>query len=222
MDRKERIDSLRKLYSEQRRNVSRNLGRSTQEFEIHWKRNFLVKSTLSIGLIAIVYLLFQFQVPYAKKGQEFIRETLDRDYNFQGVYQWYQEKFDGNPAIIPTFSMKEKQVEMISTIAPVSREIQVEQASQGVMIESLEPEPIMAVANGIVKVVGKNESLGKTIIVKHANGIETIYGMLNSIDVTKDEWVEAGQVLGMGNKKTYFAIKNETQYLNPMDVIPFD
>ncbi len=222
MDRKERIDSLRRLYEEQRKNISKRREVPVREFEIHWKRNFMIKTLISVGMLAIVYLLFQLQVPYAKIGQEFIRETMQREYNFQGVYQWYEEKFAGNPAIIPTFSVKQKQTEMITTIAPISRKTNIESTNQGILIETVEQEPIMVIANGIIKAIGHNESLGNTVIVKHSNGFESIYGMLESIDVEKDEWVEAGHIVGMGNKKVYIAIKNQTEYLNPLDVIPFD
>lgn len=218
--RKKRIDSLRKIYGHKRNGLTH---KHNQNLESQWKKNLLVKSVISILFIGLVYLLFQVQAPFAKQGQNFIIEAFTRDYNFKGVYEWYKDKFDGNPAIIPTFSLEEKNNnEVFDAMAPISRKATIKEGNQGIYLRSGQPEPIMAIAKGIVKTVGENESLGKIIIIKHINGIESVYGLLNSIEVKQDDWVEQGHIIGMGSNEIYFAIKSQSKYLNPMDVIPFD
>ena len=58
----------------------------------------------------------------------------------------------------------------------------------------------MAPADGQVRYVGKHKTLGNSIIVRHGYGIETIYGHLEEIGVTRGQRVKRGEAIGaVGN-----------------------
>ena len=62
-------------------------------------------------------------------------------------------------------------------------------------------DTIRAAFDGKVRVVknqGRRRGYGKYIIIRHANGLETLYGHLSKQLVSEDQYVEAGDVIGLG------------------------
>ena len=58
--------------------------------------------------------------------------------------------------------------------------------------------PIMAVGDGVITNIGRAGGYGKQVIIRHDNGLETYYGHLSERLVEPDQWVEAGQIIGLG------------------------
>ena len=176
------------------------------------------------SFLLVLFLLFTYRVdyPYAQVARGWVEQSLTREYNFQGVYDWYQEKFSGNPAILTTFSIKQKESEPQygKPIAKQAKEIK--PLSQGVVIELNGPEDIKTVEQGLVISIKQEQNLGQTIVVRHKNGVESIYGMLDQINVEESDWVQVGQSIGISNNSLFFAIRDQSKYVNPMDVIAFE
>lgn len=57
--------------------------------------------------------------------------------------------------------------------------------------------PIIAPASGRVRFAGRDRGLGKTVIVRHGYGIETIYGHLEKILVHTGDEIKRGDRLGL-------------------------
>ena len=59
-------------------------------------------------------------------------------------------------------------------------------------------EPVFAVADGKVVVATRGDwgKLGKTVVIDHLDGGQTIYGHLHTVDVTAHSRVTAGQFIG--------------------------
>ncbi len=195
---------------------------SGYQFEASIKAKFVMKSIISIFLLIGTYFLFQFNHPYAVQTQNVIKEALTREFNFTGLYDKYLEKFAGNPAILPTFSIKEKNNSNYNFSSPITtspKKTSVE--SNGIYIETNQFEPVEAIGKGIIQKVSKNQENGQTITILHENGLISIYALLSQIEVEENDWVEKGQLIGMAKEKFFFAIKNQNKYLNPMEVIKF-
>jgi murein DD-endopeptidase MepM/ murein hydrolase activator NlpD len=56
--------------------------------------------------------------------------------------------------------------------------------------------PVMAAADGVVTAAGWSGGFGKTVRVRHANGIETLYGHLSRIGVRAGQRVQQGTSIG--------------------------
>ena len=70
---------------------------------------------------------------------------------------------------------------------------------QGVDIPIKTGDPVYATFNGRVRISEYNRGgYGNLIIVRHDNGLETYYGHLSERLVQSGEWVEAGQIIGLG------------------------
>ena len=72
-------------------------------------------------------------------------------------------------------------------------------AHQGVDLSLKTGEPIYAVFSGRVRISQYNRGgYGNLVIIRHDNGLETYYAHLSERLVSPNQWVEAGQIIGLG------------------------
>ena len=72
-------------------------------------------------------------------------------------------------------------------------------AHQGVDLALKAGEPIYATFSGRVRISQYNRGgYGNLVVIRHDNGPETYYGHLSERMVEPNQWVEAGQVIGLG------------------------
>lgn len=71
-------------------------------------------------------------------------------------------------------------------------------AHQGVDLALKTGEPIYATFSGRVRISQYNRGgYGNLVIIRHDNGLETFYGHLSECMVEPNQWVEAGQIIGL-------------------------
>lgn len=69
--------------------------------------------------------------------------------------------------------------------------------NDGINIAAPEGTPVVAANNGVVAHAGNQlRGFGNVVLVKHDNGMMTVYAHLNKVSVRKGEMVRAGQKLG--------------------------
>jgi len=66
----------------------------------------------------------------------------------------------------------------------------------GVDIDAYWGQPVILTADGIVRHAGWYKEYGKTVIVEHKNGYETLYRHLSSLNVKEGQYVKSGDVIG--------------------------
>jgi len=66
----------------------------------------------------------------------------------------------------------------------------------GVDLALTKGAPIRCCFDGVVRMAKDYSSYGKTVVVRHYNGLETVYAHLDSICVVPNEMVTAGQLIG--------------------------
>ncbi len=66
----------------------------------------------------------------------------------------------------------------------------------GVDIDAKYGDPVVATADGVVEKTGWQGSYGKTIVLQHEDGFETIYGHLSKITVEEGQKIKVGEVIG--------------------------
>ena len=78
----------------------------------------------------------------------------------------------------------------------------------------------------IIDVQDRTTGYGKCVIIRHANGFQTLYGHMDSINVRKNQWVEQGQLLGrMGSTgrstgpHLHFSIYKNNNPINPLNYL---
>jgi murein DD-endopeptidase MepM/ murein hydrolase activator NlpD len=85
-------------------------------------------------------------------------------------------------------------------------------------------EPVMAASAGKVIQAGWNGSAGRTVRLRHPNGIETLYAHLAMVMVQQGQRVGAGDVIGLlGNSgrttgpHLHFAVFQAGRAIDPLD-----
>jgi len=83
--------------------------------------------------------------------------------------------------------------------------------------------------DGVIRLARRNRSYGNIIVVRHDNGLESLYAHLSSINVSINQRVNAGDLIGLGgNTGRSFGshLHLELRYLgaaiNPRDIIDFE
>lgn len=90
-------------------------------------------------------------------------------------------------------------------------------------------DAVVAAFEGTVRVARYSPSYGYYVIVRHLNGLETLYAHLSSIHVTSGQYLQAGDVLGLGGNTgrsrgshLHFEVRFLGQQINPRDLISFE
>jgi len=90
-------------------------------------------------------------------------------------------------------------------------------------------DTVRSAFSGKVRIARVMSGYGKMVVVRHNNGLETVYGHLSKILVTVNQEVRAGDVLGLGGRTgraTTTHLHFETRYMgehfNPGKIIDFN
>ncbi|MCH2195631.1 M23 family metallopeptidase [Kordia sp.] len=71
-------------------------------------------------------------------------------------------------------------------------------AHNGIDIDLITGDRVMSMFDGVVRYVNYHSGHGKTVVVRHFNGIETVYAHLSKYLVKVNDTVQKGQVIGAG------------------------
>ncbi len=91
-------------------------------------------------------------------------------------------------------------------------------------------DPVFSVFDGIVRMRSYDRNgYGYYVLVRHRNGLETLYGHLSKISVEVGQEVRAGDVLGLGGSTgrstgphLHFEIRYQGLSINPTEIFDFD
>jgi len=69
---------------------------------------------------------------------------------------------------------------------------------KGIDVDLVTGDDIKSVLSGQVRFVGYSRGHGRTVVVRHTNGLETVYAHLSKYNVAINDIVKAGDILGKG------------------------
>ena len=89
--------------------------------------------------------------------------------------------------------------------------------------------PVRAMANGVVIFAGRRGGFGNCIMIKHANGFETLYGHLSKILITNGQQIKIGDQIGnIGSTgrstgpHLHYEVHKDGQRINPQTFLNFN
>ena len=99
----------------------------------------------------------------------------------------------------------------------------------GVDIKLEAGDPVSVAFDGVVRMARKYSGYGNCVVVRHFNGLETLYGHLSKIKVKVNELVKAGDIIGLGGhtghatcNHLHFETRFQGKAFNPKELINFD
>lgn len=196
------------------------------------RRQLWAKLVLSAILFALVWAMFQTNLPWAASGQQLVRTAMTEDGQFPALSAWYRDNFSGYPSFIPAFPSRGGEAAKVSArktgsfLAPLDGDIAASYSSvhPWMAIRPGGSLTVTAADTGRVTFAGIRGESGYTVVLQHAGGYETTYGHLQEGEWSKGDWVQAGDPLGSltAGSPLYFAVAKDGSPVNPADVVAFD
>lgn len=100
---------------------------------------------------------------------------------------------------------------------------------KGMDINLKKGEKVFSAFDGKVRIAMRHGAYGNVVIVRHYNGLETLYAHLSKIKVKTGQDVTSGQVLGLGGctgratgPHLHFEVRYRSEAINPKHLISFD
>jgi len=99
---------------------------------------------------------------------------------------------------------------------------------KGIDIQLNRGDAIVAAFDGMVRIAHAKGAYGNVIIIRHYNGLETVYAHLSKIKVKTGQVVLGGQLIGLGGNTgrssgphLHFEVRFKGQPINPASIISF-
>ncbi|MDQ0110842.1 M23 family metallopeptidase [Paenibacillus harenae] len=203
-----------------------------------FRREFMWKVAIAVLLFGGVWAMFNNDSEWSLQGQAIVKNALTEEIDFAAAAAWYKETFAGAPSFIPIFEDNPDEAigadgtVRLPVVAPLQDGALVRTFAEllnGVELAGASEETVVAVETGQVILLTDGDDKGASIVIQHANKRVSVYGKLGETTVKADDWVEAGDPIGklLKSKGTepsllYFAVMENDEYVDPLDVIPFD
>ncbi|MFD2705159.1 peptidoglycan DD-metalloendopeptidase family protein [Salibacterium lacus] len=197
---------------------------------------WVLQSFLAAMVFLLTGILFQSAHPAFQGAKQFVESSFQEEFPFASVTAWYEERFGSPVAFLPdagneanTASSDPSAEEPDPAAVPVSGTVteSFSENGKGVVLETGSGSEIEAVNGGLVIHTGPHEDWDLAVGVQHYEGGESWYGLLDQVDVKLYDHVAGGDVLGKvesgeGSGRYALAVKQDGQYVDPMDVIAVD
>lgn len=196
----------------------------------------LINMTVCIIVFLAVWGLFQLRQPWALRSQQAIESALNDSVRMDEAAAWYESVFSGSPSWIPLFNHNRDVTEATAQgadftnwVPPVKGEVIAPFSAKqpGIQIAVNGQQAVQASQAGRIIYVGHTVT-GETVMIQHPDHICSIYGWLDRVAVSENDWVEKGDVLAAGVSEQdgkgvfYFSLKGDTLYMDPAEVMDFD
>ncbi|MCZ8513353.1 M23 family metallopeptidase [Paenibacillus filicis] len=188
-------------------------------------------------LTAMIWGWFHFQLPWSEEGKRYIRSALNESFDAKALAAWYERKFGGSPSFLPAMDpLKHQEAEKVSAeskhyFVPLQGKViaAFTPGQSGILVQARPGAPVAALDTGRVTFAGVKEDSGFTVVLRHTNGMESVYGHLEAGKVQVNDWIKGGETVGTLSKAQgpasgtlFFALSKDGRPLNPTDVISFD
>ncbi|MGD8188826.1 peptidoglycan DD-metalloendopeptidase family protein [Brevibacillus ginsengisoli] len=197
---------------------------------------FGVQVFFSFLLIGFAYLLFHSSLPIPASWRETGQEVMSRDFNFDAVAAWYENRFGQIPTGLPVLTPHKPSVPASTSTQPQSwkfpKDYKVVKAynpnSARIVINVGETGQVLNEEKGIVTYVGDKSGYNQTVIVQLAGGREVWYGNLETSHVQLNDYLKVGDLIGIAksfsptDRYLYLGLKKEDSFIDPTGVISFD
>lgn len=198
------------------------------------KERVLVRIMAAVCLFLVIGVLFKHPSQNLNEARSFVNDVFHKEFQFAMVSNWYEEQFGQPLALLPSgdenTAAKDETTQLNYALPANGTVLQsFEDNGKGIMVETVDKTEVEAVKQGMVIDINNTDSLGKTVIIQHPDGNESVYGKLKTVNVDLYDYVKRKAKIGTvspsedGESGTfYFALKQGGTFINPIKVINFD
>ena len=156
----------------------------------------------------------------------------EQSYSERQIYEHALDRLANEYAVFENISPSEATQKLLDLLSKHSRGkfgVRRGRRHQGVDIPLKVGEPVYATFTGKVRMSKYMGAFGNLVVIRHDNGIETFYAHLSKRNVEAGDWVNAGDVIGLGGstgRSTGPHLHFETRYngfaFDPQWLIDFE
>lgn len=187
----------------------------------------LIKACLSACIFLGAMILFQSNQGFLEKPKLWASAAFSKEFPFASVHHWYKETLGSPLAFSPTDDRNDREVEAVAlpVSGNIAEEFQIN--GSGIKIAPDSATEVTAWDSGIIIFAGNDHKTDKTVVIQHANGSQSTYALLSSVDVHLYQSITAGERIGTFNPETenesiYFSLEKDNEYIDPVKVIQVD
>lgn len=99
---------------------------------------------------------------------------------------------------------------------------------KGIDIDLVKGDTVVVAFDGMVRVAKRDAGFGNVVIVRHYNGLETVYAHLSKIKVKTGDIIKSGDIVGLGGNTghstgshLHFEVRLKGIHMNPKYMISF-
>ena len=96
--------------------------------------------------------------------------------------------------------------------------------TDGIKIMATRGDKVVAADDGIVGAVSLSDAIIPVVVLKHSNGLMTVYAHIDDISVRKGWQLKKGDGIGKvpasGKDQIHFEVRKGFDSLNPLDFLP--
>lgn len=196
--------------------------------------HFKIQAIVAILIFGLVFASTKISNPTFDQAQAWVKNQLSKSMNFVAIANWYENTFEGSPSFIPNFGSKSEQAlakknEGKEVVNPIENGVLLHTFAEllnGIEIVGDSKANVFAAEKGRVIHVREQQD---SVIIQHSDNRLSIYTKLGEVNVAVNDWVEAGDVIGnlapvSGEDYSilFFSVKQNDQYVDPLDVIPVE
>jgi len=203
------------------------------------KDAFMMQVLASICLFLTIGILMQSTTPALEQPRNYVRSAFQTEFEFGRVAVWYEDLFGRPLALVPMQmetvapgDMEEDIVEQYALPATGKIRETFHENGRGIYVETEPNDPVETIKSGVVSFIGEDQenNWGKVVVVRHYDGGESWYGMLDEIHVNLYDHVNEGELLAEVSSHEedssvgvyYFALKEGEAFIDPIEVISVD
>jgi stage IV sporulation protein FA len=191
----------------------------------------LIRLLISAIIVLCLAIVLKSSSPMSGKVHSVVQKLFSQEFQFASATKWYEKHF-GSPLTLfqknkTDIARNSEQNLAVPASGKVLQNFKID--GKGVIIQTSQNQKVEAMKEGVVLFVGNKDSLGKTIIIQHADGSESWYGKLKEAKVNASDRVESKQVIGKVSTTNdgkygsyYFAIKMGEHFIDPKKVMSFE
>ncbi|HLR72296.1 MAG TPA: M23 family metallopeptidase [Pseudogracilibacillus sp.] len=204
--------------------ISSSLEKNKQKKNI--SNNLVLKAFASVALFLSAAFLLHTDTPNLQQPKEWAYSALQEDFPFAQVNEWYVSKFGSPLSFTPQGDVQLSEEDVPMALPVIGHVVETFTTNgAGIMISPDENTVVSAMSKGVVIFAGNDRNTGKTVVIQHADGSETTYGHLSSIDVHIYQVVHGNETIGTfqpheQSEVVFFSIEKDNQFIDPAQVIP--
>ena len=192
---------------------------------------FSYKLVICALLYAGTWLAFHSNHPYAELAENQVRRALTVSYDFAEASAWYTEHIGQWRSFLPAFLHTGSEPGPAKYDKPAAGTMirSYSTAARGIWMTTGPEREVTPIATGLVLSAAQSTDGTWTVVMRHADQVESVYGGLEQAAVDKNDWLTVKDKIGTakldadrGVGLLYLAIRRNHMYMDPGEVIPLD